>query len=57
VPAQIVAADQRLNNRTVEDRFELPERPSCVGLEAGPLSEWLARGLAQAGLDAVLMET
>src|SRR5215472_16051944 len=37
--------------------FELPERPCCVGLEAGPLSEWLARGLAQAGLDAVLMET
>ena len=36
--------------------FELPERPSCVGLEAGPLSEWLARGLAQAGWDAVLME-
>ena len=33
--------------------FELPERPCCVGLEAGPLSEWLARGLAQAGLDAV----
>src|SRR5215469_6272337 len=29
---------------------------SSVGLEAGPLSEWLARGLAQAGLDAVLME-
>src|SRR5215472_7695887 len=37
--------------------FELPERPVALGLEAGPLSEWLARGLAQAGLDAVLMET
>lgn len=28
-----------------------------VGLEAGPLSEWLVRGLAMHGIDAVLMET
>lgn len=28
-----------------------------VGLEAGPLSQWLHRGLTDAGLDAVLMET
>ena len=28
-----------------------------LGLEAGPLSEWLVRGLQQHGLDAVLMET
>ncbi len=28
-----------------------------LGLEAGPLSEWLVRGLAQHGFMAVLMET
>jgi transposase len=28
-----------------------------LGLEAGPLSEWLVRSLAEHGLDAVLMET
>lgn len=35
----------------------LPERPERIGLEAGPLSEWLVRGLADAGFAAVLMET
>lgn len=28
-----------------------------VGLEAGPLSQWLREGLAEAGLDVVLLET
>jgi transposase len=28
-----------------------------IGLEAGPLSEWLVRGLADHGIAAVLMET
>ena len=28
-----------------------------VGLEAGPMSEWLVSGLARRGVDAVLMET
>ena len=28
-----------------------------IGLEAGPMSEWLVRGLAEHGLTAVLMET
>ena len=28
-----------------------------VGLEAGPLSQWLHAGLAEAGLEAVLLET
>jgi transposase len=28
-----------------------------VGLEAGPLSQWLRAGLAEAGLEAVLLET
>jgi transposase len=30
---------------------------TAVGLEAGPLSQWLHRGLTEAGLDVVLMET
>ena len=37
----------------------VPYRQQLVrlGLEAGPLSEWIVRGLAQHGLTAVLMET
>lgn len=34
-----------------------PYVPGCVGLEAGPLSEWLHTGLVQHGLETVLMET
>ena len=30
---------------------------AAVGLEAGPLSQWLHRGLTETGLDVVLMET
>lgn len=30
---------------------------AAIGLEAGPLSQWLHRGPTEAGLDAVLMET
>lgn len=30
---------------------------AAIGLEAGPLSQWLHHGLTEAGLDAVLMET
>ena len=30
---------------------------AAIGLEAGPLSQWLHRGLSAAGLDVVLMET
>jgi transposase len=30
---------------------------AAIGLEAGPLSQWLHRGLTDAGLEAVLMET
>jgi transposase len=33
----------------------LPERPERIGLEAGPLSEWLVRGLADAGFTAILL--
>ena len=28
-----------------------------IGLEAGPLSQWLHAGLSEAGLEAVLLET
>lgn len=35
----------------------LPERPVRIGLEAGPLSQWLYAGLRKAGFEAVLMET
>lgn len=30
---------------------------AAIGLEAGPLSQWLHRGLSEAGLDTVFMET
>ena len=36
---------------------ELGVRVSRIGLEAGPLSQWLHVGLAEAGFDAVLLET
>jgi transposase len=36
---------------------ELDGSIAAIGLEAGPLSQWLHRGLTEAGLDAVLMET
>jgi transposase len=34
-----------------------PHRPDLVGLEAGPMSEWLHVGLSRHGLETVLMET
>ncbi len=37
--------------RAYRDRLER------IGLEAGPMSEWLVRGLAGHGVEAVLMET
>jgi transposase len=36
---------------------ELGIAGSRIGLEAGPLSQWLHAGLAEAGFDAVLLET
>ncbi|TJX15084.1 MAG: transposase, partial [Mesorhizobium sp.] len=30
---------------------------AMIGMEAGPLSRWLHRGLTEAGLEVVLMET
>lgn len=34
----------------------LPGTVAIIGMEAGPLSQWLHRGLTEAGLDVVLME-
>ncbi|MFA3918026.1 IS110 family transposase [Ruegeria hyattellae] len=34
----------------------LDGRVAAIGLEAGPMSQWLHQGLAELGLDAVLME-
>ena len=34
-----------------------PHVPALVGLEAGPMSEWLHTGLSHQGLETVLMET
>lgn len=36
---------------------DLPHTVAAVGLEAGPLSQWLYQGLTGAGIPAVLMET
>ena len=36
---------------------DLPWSIEAIGLEAGPLSQWLHRGLAEAGFDLILMET
>ena len=36
---------------------ELPHGIAVIGLEAGPLSQWLHKGLTDAGFEAVLMET
>ena len=35
----------------------LPFEVTAVGLEAGPLSQWLHKTLADAGIPVVLMET
>jgi len=41
----------------VEFCRSLEHGPTLVGLEAGPLSQWLYTGLREAGIEAVLMET
>ena len=35
----------------------LPYAVDAIGLEAGPLSQWLSKGIEEAGFDVVLMET
>ena len=36
---------------------KLPHAIAAIGLEAGPLSQWLHKGFTDAGFEAVLMET
>ena len=36
---------------------ELPDGIAAIGLEAGPLSQWLHKGLTDAGFETVMMET
>ena len=36
---------------------KLEHEIAAIGLEAGPLSHWLHKGLTDAGFEAVLMET
>ena len=35
----------------------LPYTIDAIGLEAGPLSQWLSKGIEDAGFDVILMET
>ncbi len=51
--AQIASEPEALANWITEQNGSI----AAIGLEAGPLSQWLHRGLAEAGLDVVLMET
>jgi transposase len=51
--AQVASEPEALTGWIVE----LKGTVAAIGLEAGPLSQWLHRGLTEAGLDVVLMET
>ena len=51
--AQVASAPESL----VSFMCELPHGIAAIGLEAGPLSQWLHKGLTDAGFEAVLMET
>ena len=51
--AQVASEPEELIRWVVDQDGEI----AAIGLEAGPLSQWLHRGLAEAGLDVVLMET
>ena len=51
--AQVASAPDSL----VSFLRELPHGIAAIGLEAGPLSQWLHKGLTDAGFEAVLMET
>ena len=56
---KIVKEAQILSEPDALIRFlhELPQSLVTVGLEAGPLSQWLHKGLSDAGFETVLMET
>ena len=51
--AQVASAPESL----VAFMRDLPHEIAAIGLEAGPLSHWLHKGLTDAGFEAVLMET
>ena len=51
--AVVTTAPEAIADFLAADR----ERLERIGLEAGLLSEWLVRGLADRGITAVLMET
>lgn len=51
--AQVVSEPEELV-RWIEDQHG---EIAVIGLEAGPLSQWLHGGLSEAGLDVILMET
>ena len=51
--AQVASAPDAL----VSFLRELPRGIAAIGLEAGPLSNWLHKGLTDAGFETVLMET
>ena len=50
--AQVASAPDSL----VAFMHELPHGIAVIGLEAGPLSQWLHKGLTDAGFETVLME-
>ena len=51
--AQVAGAPESL----VAFMRKLPHGIAAIGLEAGPLSHWLHKGLSDAGFETVLMET
>jgi transposase len=51
--AQVASAPEPL----VAFMHELPHGIAVIGLEAGPLSQWLHKALTEAGFETVLMET
>ena len=51
--AQVASTPEAL----VSFMAELPHEIAAIGLEAGPLSHWLHKGMSDAGFEPVLMET
>ena len=58
--SRLIRRDQFLDPNNADAYFDLRELPhgiAAIGLEAGPLSNWLHKGLTDAGFETVLMET
>ena len=51
--AQVASTPEAL----VSFMAKLPHEIAAIGLEAGPLSHWLHKGMTDAGFEPVLMET